>query len=91
MLLSLLLANIRILSCFFFLFPVIFSNFLTIPVAREKIRAKLALAIPAGAPTVLVNEIIDTLPLVSLKTIKFLSVWSKAVTYLLNFLQHNFL
>ena len=35
-LLSLLLANIRILSCFFFLFLVIFNNFLTIPIVREK-------------------------------------------------------
>ena len=66
MLLSLLLANIRILSCFFFLFLVIFSNFLTIPVVREKIKVKLALAIPTGAPTIVVNEIIDTPPLVAL-------------------------
>ena len=73
MLLSLLLANIRILSCFF-LFLVIFSNFLTIPVVREKIRVKLALAIPTGAPIILVNEIIDTPPLVALKTIKILSI-----------------
>ena len=74
MLLSLLLANIRILSCFFFLFLVIFSNFLTIPVVREKIKVKLALAIPTGAPTILVNEIIDTPPLVALKTIKTWSI-----------------
>ena len=72
--LSLLLANIRILSCFFFLFLVIFSNFLTIPVVREKIKVRLALAIPTGAPTILVNEIIDTPPLVALKTIKTLSM-----------------
>ena len=74
MLLSLLLANIRILSCFFFFFLVIFSNFLTIPVVREKIKVKLALAIPTGAPTALVNEIIDTPPLVALKAIKILSM-----------------
>ena len=74
MLLSLLLANIRILSCFFFLFLVIFSNFLTIPVVREKIKVKLALAIPTGAPTTLVNEQIDTPPVVALKTIKILSM-----------------
>ena len=74
MLLSLLLANIRILSCFFFLFLVIFSNFLTIPVVREKIKVKLALAIPTGAPTTLVNEMIDTPPLVALKAIKTLSM-----------------
>ena len=73
MLLSLLLVNIRILSCFFFVFLVIFNIFLTIPVAREIIRVKLALAIPTGAPTKLVNEIIDTPPVAALKTIKILS------------------
>ena len=74
MLLSLLLANIRILSCLFFLFLVIFSNFLTIPVVREKIKVRLALAIPTGEPKILVNEIIDTPLLVALKTIKILSI-----------------
>ena len=74
MLLSLLLANIRISSCFFFLFLVIFSNFLIIPVVREKIRLKLALAIPTGAPIILVNEIIDTPPLAALKTINSWSI-----------------
>ena len=74
MLLSLLLANIRILLCFFFLFLVMLSNFLTIPVVREKIRVKLALAIPTGALTTLVNEQIDTTPFVALKTIKTLSM-----------------
>ena len=74
MLLSLHLANIRILLCFFFLFLVIFSNFLTIPIVREKIKVRLALAIPTGTPTILVNEIIDTLLLVALKTIKILPI-----------------
>ena len=73
-LLSLLLANIRILSCFFFLFLVIFSSFLTIPVVRERIKVKLALAIPTGDPTIPVNEIIDTPLVVALKTIKTLSM-----------------
>ena len=58
----------------FSFFLVIFSNFLTIPVVREKIRVKLALAIPTGAPTILVNEIIGTPLLVALKTIKTLSI-----------------
>ena len=62
------------LSCFFFLVFVIFCNFLTIPVVREKIRVKLTLAIPTGAPIILVNEIIDTPPLVALKAIKTLSM-----------------
>ena len=74
MLLSLLLANIRIASCFFFLFVVIFGKSLTIAVVREKIKGKLALAIPTGAPTILVNEIIDIALVVSLKTSKSLSM-----------------
>ena len=73
MLLSLLLANIRILSCFFFLFLVMLSNFF-IPVVKEKIRVKLVPAIPTGAPTTLTEEIIQTQPLVALKTIKDLTI-----------------
>ena len=74
MLLSLLLTNRRILSHFFFLFLVIFNSFLTIPVVREKIKVRLALAIPTGAPIILVNDIIDTPLLVALKTIKVFSM-----------------
>ena len=70
MLLSLLLANIRILACFLFLFLVIFINFLTIPVVREKNKVRLALPIPTGASAILVNKITDIPPLVALKTIK---------------------
>ena len=47
-----------------------FNKFFTIPFTKEKIKVKLALAIPTGAPTVLANEMIDTPPLVALKTIK---------------------
>ena len=32
---------------------------MTIPVVREKNKVRLALAIPTGAPTIVVNEIID--------------------------------
>ena len=74
MLFSLLLANIIILSCFIFLFLVMLSNFLIIPVVREKIKVKLGLAIPAGAPTTLVNKMIDTPAVAALKTIKILSM-----------------
>ena len=74
MLLCLLLAKIRTLSCFLFLFLVIFSNFFTIPVVREKTKVRLELAIPTGAPTILLNEIIDTTSLVALKTIKAWSI-----------------
>ena len=59
---------------FLFFFLVIFNNFLTIPVVREQIKVKLALAIPTGAPLILVNEIIDTPSVVALKTIKILSI-----------------
>ena len=50
------------------------SNFLIIPVVRKKIKVKLAHAIPTGAPTTLANKMIDTPPLVELKTIKTLSI-----------------
>ena len=50
------------------------SNFSIIPVVREKIKVKLAPAIPTGAPTTLGKEIIQTPPLVALKTSKILSM-----------------
>ena len=50
------------------------SNFLIIPVVREKIKVKLALAIPTGTPTTLVNETIDAPLLVAPKTITTLSM-----------------
>ena len=37
-------------------------------------KVKVALAIPTGAPTILVNEEIDTLPVVALETINILSM-----------------
>ena len=65
MLLSLLLANIRILSCFFSLFLVMLSNFLIITLVRDKIKVKLAPATRVGAPTTLT---------VAIKSIQILSV-----------------
>ena len=41
-----------------------------IPVVREKIKVKLALAIPSDTPIVVVNEIIDIPPVVVLKILK---------------------
>ena len=58
----------------FSFFLVIFNNFLVIPVVRKKIKVKLALAIPTGTPTTLVNELIDSPSLVALKTIKAWSI-----------------
>ena len=74
MLFSLLLARAIVLSCFFLLLLVILILFLIIPVANEKIKVKLALAIPVGAPIAVVEEIIDTPPLVAERTIKVLSM-----------------
>ena len=75
-----------------FLFVSCYAYFLLIiPVVKEKIKVKLALAIPTGAPTTLIDEKIQTPPLAALKTIKILSMQSKAVTYLLNFVLHDFL
>ena len=50
------------------------SNFFIIPVVKEQVKAKFALATPTGAPTTLVREMIDTPPFVALKTIKVLSM-----------------
>ena len=54
----------------FLSFSCYIKQFLIIPVVREKNKVRLALAIPTGAPTILVNEIIDTPPLVALKKLK---------------------
>ena len=45
-------------------------NFWTIPVVREKIRVKLALATGTGAPATLVSKMMNTSPLVALKQLK---------------------
>ena len=45
-----------------------------IPVVREKMKVKLALAIPTGTPIVAVNKIIDIPPVVVLKIIKIFSM-----------------
>ena len=74
MLLNLLLANIRILSCFFFWFLVTLSNFLIIPVVKENTIVNPALAIPTGAPTTVSRETIQTPPVVANKTIATLSM-----------------
>ena len=50
---------------------------MTIPVVRERNKVRLALAISTGAAKILVNEIIDTPPLVVLKTIKKLGQYNQ--------------
>ena len=58
----------------FFFFLVIFNKFFIVPLVRQKIKVKFALPIPASAPTIVINEIIDTPPVVALKTVKILSM-----------------
>ena len=70
---NLLLAKIKILLCFFFLFYVIFNTFFTIPAVIENVKLKLAFAIPTGAPITVVNDAIDIPPLAADKIIKDLS------------------
>ena len=48
---NLFLASVIILLCFFFLFLVIFNNFLTTPVVTVNIKVKDSPAIPAAIPT----------------------------------------
>ena len=73
MLFNLLLANIIILLCFFFLFRAVFNSFFTIPVDNGNVRLRLALAIPTGAPITVANDAIEILPLVADETINELS------------------
>ena len=73
MLFNLLLANITILLCFFFLFRVVVNNFFTIPVEIENLKPKLTLAIPTGAPIIVANYAIKMLTVVADKAIKYLS------------------
>ena len=49
-------------------------NFLIVSIVREKIKVRLTLAIQAGAPTTLANEMIQTPLLAALKTIKISSM-----------------
>ena len=50
------------------------STFLTIPVDKEKLKVKLVLSIPTGAPTTLVNEITNAPTLAALNAINTLSM-----------------
>ena len=66
------------------------SNFLIIPVVKDKIKVTNALFIPLGAPITVVKEIVDLQRLVADKTIKVLSMQSHAAACFLNFLLFNF-
>ena len=62
MLFNLLLANITILFCFFFLFLIVFKNIFTNPDLIKNVRPQLAPIIPAGAPITLASNAIEILP-----------------------------
>ena len=51
-----------------------FSNFLIIPVVREKNKVRLVVAISADAATTFADKMIQTPQLVALKAIKILSM-----------------
>ena len=65
MLFNLLLANIAILLCFFFLFLVIFNSFFTVPLKSENSRPKLAFSIPTGALVTVENDAIEMPPVIT--------------------------
>ena len=73
---NLLLARITILLCLFVLFLVIFNGFYIIYFVKENTRVKLA--IPTETAVTHAKEIIDIPPLVAGKTMKVLSIYSKA-------------
>ena len=62
MLFNLLLANITILLCFFFLFLIAFKNLFTNPDVTENLQLQLAPIIPAGTPILVANDATEILP-----------------------------
>ena len=73
MLFGLLLADITILLCFYFLFRVVFNNLFSSPVDNKNVRLRLPLAIPNGVPVTVANDTIDMLPVFADKRMKDLS------------------
>ena len=69
MLFNLILANITIFLCFFFLFYVVFNSLFTVPVKIKNARLKLALLVPTSAPITVANGAIEMQPVVTDKTI----------------------
>ena len=56
-----------------FYFVLFLITFFTIPMVIESAKLRLALAVPTGTPVTVANEAIETLPLITDKTIKDLS------------------
>ena len=77
MLFNLLLGSITILLCFFFLFLIVFKNFFTNPDVIENVKPQLAPIIPAGAPIIVANDVIEVRPDNIDKTFNDLSKYSK--------------
>ena len=86
MLFNLLLANITILLCFFFLFLIVFKNFFINPDVIENVRPQLAPIISAGAPIRDTNDAIEMLLASTDKKINDLLKYTKEAIYLLRFL-----
>ena len=89
MLFNLLLASIKILLGFSFLFLIAFKNVFTNLDVTENVKPQLPPIIPAGAPITLVNDAIEMLPDNIDKTFNDLSKGSKEAIYLLIFLLVN--
>ena len=70
---NLLLANRTILLCFFFYFVLFLIIFFITLVVTENAKLRLALAITTGAAITVANYAIESLPIVTYKTIKDLS------------------
>ena len=71
---NLLLANITVLLCFYFLFLIVFNKIFTSPIDNENARLKLALAIPAGVPITLGNDAMECYHLLQMKQLKFYQI-----------------
>ena len=85
MLFNLLLANITILLCFFFLF-LVFKNFFVNPKVIENVRPQLVPIIPAGTPITDTNDAIEIRLAAKDTKINDLLKYSKEAIYLLRFL-----
>ena len=85
MLFNLLLANITILFCFFFLFLIVFKNLFTNPDVVENVKLQLAPIIPVVTPIIVANDATEIIPDDIDKTFNDLLKQSKEAVYLLRF------
>ena len=85
MLFNLLLANITILFCFFFLFLIVFKNLFTNPDVVENVKLQLAPIIPVVTLITVANDATEIIPDDIDKTFNDLLKQSKEAVYLLRF------